>query len=97
MTVAAVAITSRQKVITQPNMSSGVPLLLPKDRGAFTWKIWAAVQKITGRSGQRVAGSGMSASSRVLIVCVARQYSPKYISQNRKAIRRAGFHVGMFC
>ena len=47
--------------MTQPNMSSLVPLLPPQkaDRGAFTWKIWAPVQKITGRSGQRVARSGI--------------------------------------
>jgi hypothetical protein len=81
-----------------------VLLLLPPQktvRGAFTWKIWAAVQEITGRSGQTVAGSGrlaLSAAgtvSRTLMICVARQYSPKYTIQNRKAIRRARFHLGM--
>ena len=31
------------------------------------------------------------------MTCVARQYSPKYTIQNRKAIRRAEFHLGMLC
>src|SRR3954447_15885037 len=103
--VAAVAITSRQNVMIQPNMSSLVPLLPAKksDRGAFTWKIWAAVQKIAGRSGQRVARSGMGQPSpsagvtqnRPVMICVLRQYSPKYAIQNRKAIRTAGLQLGM--
>src|SRR5437868_6642521 len=44
-TVAAVAIISRQKAVTKPNLPSPVWLLPPKktDRGAFTWKIWVAV------------------------------------------------------
>ena len=46
--------------MTQPNMLSGVPLALPqkRDGDAFTWKIWAPTQEITGRSGQTVARSG---------------------------------------
>jgi hypothetical protein len=78
-----------------------VLLLLPPQktvRGAFTWKIWAAVQEITGRSGQTVAGSGRLLTgpvNRLMIICVARQYSPRYIIQNRKAICRARFHLGM--
>ena len=88
--------------MTQPNLVSLLPLLPPKkeDRGAFTWKIWAAVQKITGRSGQRVARSGKlrpapTVVNRLVMICVAKQYSPKYTSQNRKAIRRAGLQLGM--
>ena len=82
-------------------MQSVLPLLPPQKavRGAFTWKIWAPVQEITGRSGQRVAGSGKAAPpvtvNRLVMICVARQYSPRYTIQNRKAIRRAGFHLGM--
>src|SRR5579859_1434658 len=84
--------------MTQPNMSSLVPLLPSKktDSDAFTWKIWAAVHKITGRSGQRVAGSERpKAVNRLPMICVARQYSPKYTRQNRKEIRRAGLHLRM--
>ena len=78
--------------MTQPNMQS-LPTLLPKNRGAFTWKIWVAVQKITGRSRQRWAGSGMSVRVGVVMICVARHYSPKYTIHNRKALGRARFHV----
>src|SRR5882757_602300 len=97
------AVTSRQKVMIQPNLVSLLSLLPPKkgDRGAFTWKIWAAVQKITGRSGQRVARSGKLRPAltvtvnRLVMMCVARQYSPKYAIQNRKSIRMAGLQLGM--
>src|SRR6476659_344049 len=89
--------------MTQPNMQSRVPLLPPKvgDGDAFTWKIWAPTQEITGRSGQTVAGSGKVVPvaevtvNRLVVICVARQYRPKYTIQNRKAIRRARFHLGM--
>ena len=59
-TVAAAAITNRQKLMTQANMSSLVALLPTQkaDRGVFTWRIWAPVHEITERTGQRVAGSG---------------------------------------
>jgi hypothetical protein len=81
-------------------MQSPLPLLPPRDRGALTWKIWAAVQKTTGRRGQSVAGSGMSSpwvlENRLVMIWVARQYSPKYTRQNRKAIRAARLHFGIF-
>jgi len=57
--------------------------------------------EITGRSGQRVAGSGKTAPvppvavNRPGRISVARQYSPQYAIQNRNAIRRARFHLGM--
>jgi hypothetical protein len=82
-------------------MSSLVALLPAQkaDRGVFTWRIWAPVQEITERIGQRVAGSGKTDPSvgenRLVTICVPREYSPKYTIQNRKAILRVGLHLGM--
>src|SRR3954465_6978868 len=89
--------------MTQPNMQSELPLLAPQKtvRDAFTWKIWAPTQEITGRNGQRVAGSGKKPAfaavkvNRLVVICVTRQYSPRYTIENRKAIRRPMFHLGM--
>ena len=54
--------------MTQADMSSAVALLPPQKavKGAFTWRIWAPVQEITGRSGQQVARSGITAPSSAL-------------------------------